>query len=571
VIENALVFALGALATAILALVVMPAFTRRAARLARRDFERTMPRTMEEMAAMRDGVRAEYAARTARVQAALDAANQSLMEERLSKADMSVQLAALRSERRAYQATMSEAETRITAAFSDLRAREEALAQAAIEKRELQRQIARLEERLSTGGSARPSPGPDGEVRDTEALFPDLADDGAVVRDTETAVAPGGVQTFGAGSDADQAPVDVPTIAVPALAIEPVDRLDTVAVVAPSVVATVSPEAVPVPVDVLPEPTVAEATIAQRVSAAGSESATVADAAPSVEDERATARTPSAPQRPEPLKPVATIPPEVAAAIAERLRSARDMALTGPGRDRTDEPAATLPQVAPWSVTLPPPEPDAESDRDGEPPPEPASKPRKSRRPGIARIAKSVPATVDEKPLKARPGTFGSSSAAERIEPPLVSIATAEPKGDAPARARGPVRMEVQPAPQDPDMPDERVAADVPQDVGSEQRPVPVVRRPGGAPPPAGSGEAAPEPFDPIANLPPRSTDPARATFQFPAIAVPAQADDDDELEPEERTRRIANLTRRLKGLRLRGPASSDSDDGAPPAASGSN
>jgi hypothetical protein len=111
------------------------------------------------------------------------------------------------------------------------------------------------------------------------------------------------------------------------------------------------------------------------------------------------------------------------------------------------------------------------------------------------------------------------------------------------------------------------------------KRPVPVVkraRRTASGPETAGTDDPAPpsravvEPFDPIANLPPRSNDPAAASYQFPSIAVPAQSPDVD-LEPEERSRRVANLARRLKSLKAGPRRPADEDDGAPPAMSGSS
>ncbi|HUG62451.1 MAG TPA: hypothetical protein VMP03_11425, partial [Methylomirabilota bacterium] len=146
-IETALVFALGALCSGIVALLLYPAFTRRAVRLARRDMEARLPRTLDEIAALRDGVRAEYAARTARVESALATANRALTDERIAKADMSVQLAALWTERRGYEASLAEAEARVTATFAELREREERLARALAENRDLERRLSRIEER----------------------------------------------------------------------------------------------------------------------------------------------------------------------------------------------------------------------------------------------------------------------------------------------------------------------------------------------------------------------------------------------------------------------------------------
>jgi hypothetical protein len=141
VIEEALVFALGALASGLLALVLFPAFTRRAARLARRDAEARLPRSLAEIAAGKDAVRAEYAVKTARVEADLRQVRKALIEERLARAEEQTDLYALRSEKRAFAAAIEDAERRVDEARAELRAREEALNRAAAERRELERRL----------------------------------------------------------------------------------------------------------------------------------------------------------------------------------------------------------------------------------------------------------------------------------------------------------------------------------------------------------------------------------------------------------------------------------------------
>jgi hypothetical protein len=503
---------------------------------------------------MRDGVRAEYAARTARVQAALDTANQALMEERLSKADMSVQLAALRSERRAYQATMSDAETRIAAAFSDLRAREEALAQAAIEKRDLERQLARLDERLAAAGLSRPS-GPSTAEDEAETRpVVDLTATVAVVAPVVTVDGPTPLVTVGEPTPVvtvgrpeavvpgeEQVPLDaVAETADPAAADE--GRMDT---------AVAAPGRTDAPEPVTSEPATPEVVLSEPV---------LSEPAPSepVQPEPA----PSEPVSSEPAarktRPVARIAPDVAAAIAERLRSARERALSEAPVVRDDGPPAMLPPVAPWSVALPPPEPDPEPDPSPgiavEPGPQAPSKPRKARRPGVARISRATPAADPEAaPPATRPGTFAS--------PPQANDGSAPPDTP-PAPKLVPDRMD------SPELTGVAVLPVAPLDPVSEPRPVPVVRRAAPVPVVDGPDGATPEPFDPIANLPPRSTDPARATFQFPTIPVPVQ-DDEDDLDPDDRDRRVASLARRLLALRSRGRV--EDDDGTPPAMSGSS
>jgi hypothetical protein len=507
---------------------------------------------------MRDGVRAEYAARTARVQAALDTANQALMEERLSKADMSVQLAALRSERRAYQATMSDAETRIAAAFSDLRAREEALAQAAIEKRDLERQLARLDERLAAAGLSRPS-GPS-SAEDEAATGPvvDLAATVAMVAPVVSVDGPTPVVTVGE-------PTPVVTAGEPAVVIageeqvplEAVGKADADAVdEGRTDVAAAAPGRTDAREPVTSEPAVPEGVPSEPVTS----EPVLSEAAPSE-------ATPSEPVTPEPLqsepaarktRPVARIAPDVAAAIAERLRSARERALSEAPVVRDDGPPATLPPVAPWSVALPPPDPEPEPGPSPEitadPGPQAPSKPRKARRPGVARISRATPAVDPEgAPPATRPGTFAS--------PPQEDEGSG-PTDTPPAPKLVPDRMD------SPEFAEAAALPVAPLEPVSEPRPVPVVRRAAPVPVVDAPEGVAPEPFDPIANLPPRSTDPARATFQFPTIPVPVQ-DDEDDLDPDDRDRRVASLARRLLALRSRGRV--EDDDATPPAKSGSS
>lgn len=140
-IEDALVFALGALFAGLVALVLFPPFMRRAARLARRDFEARLPHTAAEFAAAKDAVRAEYAARTARVEAERDAVQAALAAERLALAAERRDRLGAEGERGALGDALAEAERRTTAARAELREREEALARAAAEQRELERRL----------------------------------------------------------------------------------------------------------------------------------------------------------------------------------------------------------------------------------------------------------------------------------------------------------------------------------------------------------------------------------------------------------------------------------------------
>jgi len=68
VIETAMVFALGVLVAALLALLVLPALSRRAERLARRRVEARFPASLAEIAAERDHFRAELAVEARRLE-----------------------------------------------------------------------------------------------------------------------------------------------------------------------------------------------------------------------------------------------------------------------------------------------------------------------------------------------------------------------------------------------------------------------------------------------------------------------------------------------------------------------
>ena len=641
-IESALVFALGALTTAILAIVVMPAFTRRAARLARRDLELRLPRTLDEIAALRDGVRAEYAARTARVQAALEAANQSLVAERLTKADMAVQLSALRSERRAYQATMSEAEDRITAAFADLREREESLARAAMEKRELERQLTRLSEKLAEAEARTvegerwangmfPSPvsaessapeGPAAPMGMAPApVFPELVPSPPppFVTDRPLVPTPSAEERLArlinrppakvasilakqademspaafSIVDATQTPADGPPVVAERsditaaveliskveantepveLAAEPVElAAEPVELAAEPVELAAEPvELAAEPVELAAEPV---ELAAEPVELAAEPVELAAEPVAFVAAPEAKKAEPEPVKAPEPQRTVASLPPKMAAAIAEQLKAARARPL-GQSLPAGPETAMALPPVAPWSVSLTPPLDDPPAEE--RPPP----RPTRSRQP-VARLARTKEKAQEPAPVPD-----------PRREPPLWS-ATTEPKAKPAPRARAakPSMEEVTPPAKRAEQKSRSWNLDadgIPigsSDMSSTERqplaegnagdafaprPVPVVRRPLGedaavaaaiqqAASPGAVPDAAFDPianlppraneaFDPIANLPPRGSD----TISFAPIATPTESPD-LELAEEERSRRVDSLAERLRALRRRG------------------
>lgn len=147
-IANALVFLSGALVAGLVALILYPAFTRRAARLARRELEQRLPRSLSEIAAEKDAIRAEYAARAAKTEVELRTARKSLVDERLARAEETAELLLLRADRRTYSEGLAAAEARVGEAREQLRARDEALARTAAENRDLERRLAGMNERL---------------------------------------------------------------------------------------------------------------------------------------------------------------------------------------------------------------------------------------------------------------------------------------------------------------------------------------------------------------------------------------------------------------------------------------
>ncbi len=68
-----MIFMLGALSAGLLALLMLPAFWRRALRLTRRRLEMLMPLSMDEVVAERDLLRAEFAAEHRRLEQRMEA------------------------------------------------------------------------------------------------------------------------------------------------------------------------------------------------------------------------------------------------------------------------------------------------------------------------------------------------------------------------------------------------------------------------------------------------------------------------------------------------------------------
>ena len=117
-IENVMYFALGALVSALLALIVLPAVWRRAVRLTRRRIEAATPMTMAELRADKDQLRAQFALTTRRLEMQVEQLRQKLAEQLSEAGTRQADLAGIKAER--------ERHAEIT---RELAAREEALRQ----------------------------------------------------------------------------------------------------------------------------------------------------------------------------------------------------------------------------------------------------------------------------------------------------------------------------------------------------------------------------------------------------------------------------------------------------------
>ncbi len=117
-IEQAMIFMLGVLVAGLLALLVLPAYARRAARLARRDIEARLPLTLEDFSAQRDAIRARFAAEAARLEMKAERLAEELAESRIAADGALAEADAMRADREDLLARVAEAEGRL----EDLRA-----------------------------------------------------------------------------------------------------------------------------------------------------------------------------------------------------------------------------------------------------------------------------------------------------------------------------------------------------------------------------------------------------------------------------------------------------------------
>ena len=140
-IETVLIFLAGMLTAGLGALLLMPAINSRAVRLYRRRLDQQLPRSVAEMAAAKDAIRAEMAARMARVEVELDAARQAVATAQLQSSEDRQLARALEAEKVAFEATIADYEKRLDEAHSIARYAHEAVARVDAERRDLQRQV----------------------------------------------------------------------------------------------------------------------------------------------------------------------------------------------------------------------------------------------------------------------------------------------------------------------------------------------------------------------------------------------------------------------------------------------
>jgi chromosome segregation ATPase len=111
-IESMMYFALGALASALVMLMILPAVWRRAVRLTRKRIEAATPITLAEFRADKDQLRAEFALSTRRLEMNVEALRQRLSEQLGDASRKRSDLASLKSERDEHLAAVRELEER---------------------------------------------------------------------------------------------------------------------------------------------------------------------------------------------------------------------------------------------------------------------------------------------------------------------------------------------------------------------------------------------------------------------------------------------------------------------------
>src|SRR6185312_2317076 len=111
-IESMMYFALGAVASALIMLMILPAVWRRAVRLTRKRIEAATPITLAEFRADKDQLRAEFALSTRRLEMNVEQLRKRLSEQLGDVSRRKTDLAVLKSERDEHLAVVRELEER---------------------------------------------------------------------------------------------------------------------------------------------------------------------------------------------------------------------------------------------------------------------------------------------------------------------------------------------------------------------------------------------------------------------------------------------------------------------------
>ncbi|SON57094.1 hypothetical protein HDIA_3553 [Hartmannibacter diazotrophicus] len=164
-IEQAMYFALGVLTTGIVTLLVAPALAHRARRLAIRDALARLPMTLEEIAAQKDAIRAEYAAKTSALERRTSEAEDALAIARLRIHELENDNLALQASSNDFDIQIEEEQEREGHLRQILAEREAALLSERAHSAELQGRIAQLLGRLP--------PEPGAEKRSVQAAAAD--------------------------------------------------------------------------------------------------------------------------------------------------------------------------------------------------------------------------------------------------------------------------------------------------------------------------------------------------------------------------------------------------------------
>jgi DNA repair exonuclease SbcCD ATPase subunit len=119
-IENIMYFALGFLASGLLALVLLPAVWKRAVRLTRRRIEAATPITLAEFRADKDQLRAEFALTTRKLEQTIEALRARLAEQLAEVNQARADVGAMKVERERHAAELAERDVREDALRTEL-------------------------------------------------------------------------------------------------------------------------------------------------------------------------------------------------------------------------------------------------------------------------------------------------------------------------------------------------------------------------------------------------------------------------------------------------------------------